>query len=52
MIPDSKANGILRDTQLSSSANIVFEGLLGAVDTPIGELKLGRRPFNRGLRLL
>ena len=52
VIADSKSNGILRDAQLDTSANIVFEGLWGTVDTPIGELKLGRMPFNWGLGLL
>ncbi len=49
---DSKSNGVLRDAQLDTSANIIFEGLWGTVDTPIGELKLGRMPFNWGLGLL
>jgi len=52
VIADSKSNGILRDAQLDTSANIVFEGLWGTIDTPIGELKLGRMPFNWGLGLL
>ena len=49
---DSKSNGLLRDAQLENSANIVFEGLWASVDTPIGELKAGRMPFNWGLGLL
>lgn len=52
VIADTKSNGILRDAQLDTSANIIFEGLWGTVDTPIGELKLGRMPFNWGLGLL
>lgn len=49
---DTKRNGLLRDAQLSTSADIVFEGLWGTVDTPIGELKAGRMPFHWGLGLL
>lgn len=52
VIADTKSNGIMRDAQLDTSANIIFEGLWGTVDTPIGELKLGRMPFNWGLGLL
>lgn len=52
VIADTKSNGVLRDAQLDTSANVVFEGLWGTVDTPIGELKLGRMPFNWGLGLL
>ena len=43
---DKKENGLLRDAQLSTSANIVFEGLWGVFDTPIGQLKVGRMPFH------
>jgi len=49
---DTKGNGLLRDAQLSTSADIVFEGLWGTVDTPIGELKAGRMPFHWGLGIL
>jgi len=49
---DKKENGLLRDAQLSTSANIVFEGLWGVFDTPIGQLKVGRMPFNWGLGIL
>ena len=49
---DKKENGLLRDAQLSTSANIVFEGLWGVFDTPIGELKIGRMPFHWGLGIL
>ena len=49
---DKKENGLLRDAQLSNSANIVFEGLWGVFDTPIGQLKVGRMPFNWGLGIL
>jgi uncharacterized protein (TIGR04551 family) len=49
---DKKSNGLMRDAQLSTSADIVFEGLWGSVDTPIGELKAGRMPFHWGLGLL
>ncbi len=49
---DRKENGLLRDAQLSTSANIVFEGLWGVFDTPIGQLKVGRMPFSWGLGIL
>ena len=49
---DKKENGLLRDAQLSTSANIVFEGLWGVFDTPIGQLKVGRMPFSWGLGIL
>ncbi|MBP5591237.1 hypothetical protein J6Y50_05190 [bacterium] len=49
---DRKENGLMRDAQLSTSANIVFEGLWGVFDTPIGQLKVGRMPFNWGLGIL
>ena len=49
---DKKENGLLRDAQLSNSASIVFEGLWGVFDTPIGQLKVGRMPFNWGLGIL
>ena len=49
---DKKENGLLRDAQLSTSANIVFEGLWGVFDTPIGQLKVGRMPFHWGLGIL
>ena len=49
---DRKENGLLRDAQLSTSANIVFEGLWGVFDTPIGQLKVGRMPFHWGLGIL
>ncbi|MGI6393547.1 MAG: hypothetical protein ACOX2F_02255 [bacterium] len=49
---DTQRNGILRDAQLSNSAHIVFEGLWGAVDTPIGKLEAGRMPFHWGLGIL
>ena len=49
---DRKENGLLRDAQLSNSANIVFEGLWGVFDTPIGQLKIGRMPFSWGLGIL
>ena len=49
---DKKENGLLRDAQLSNSANIVFEGLWGVFDTPIGQLKVGRMPFHWGLGIL
>ncbi|HNW82517.1 MAG TPA: hypothetical protein PKG52_06435 [bacterium] len=49
---DTRNNGLLRDAQLANSANIIFEGLWASVDTPIGELKAGRMPFNWGLGLL
>ena len=49
---DKKENGLLRDAQLSNSASIVFEGLWGVFDTPIGELKVGRMPFHWGLGIL
>ena len=49
---DKQENGLLRDAQLSTSANIVFEGLWGVFDTPIGQLKVGRMPFHWGLGIL
>lgn len=49
---DRKSNGLLRDAQLSTNANIVFEGLWGVFDTPIGQLKVGRMPFHWGLGIL
>ena len=49
---DKKENGLMRDAQLSTSANIVFEGLWGVFDTPIGQLKIGRMPFHWGLGIL
>ena len=49
---DKKSNGLLRDAQLSTNANIVFEGLWGVFDTPIGQLKVGRMPFHWGLGIL
>ena len=49
---DKKENGLLRDAQLATSANIVFEGLWGVFDTPIGQLKVGRMPFHWGLGIL
>ena len=49
---DRKENGLMRDAQLSTSANIVFEGLWGVFDTPIGQLKVGRMPFHWGLGIL
>ena len=49
---DRKTNGLLRDAQLATSANIIFEGLWGVFDTPIGELKIGRMPFHWGLGIL
>ncbi|MBQ4438169.1 hypothetical protein II898_04755 [bacterium] len=49
---DKKENGLLHDAQLSTSANIVFEGLWGVFDTPIGQLKVGRMPFHWGLGIL
>lgn len=49
---DRKTNGLLRDAQLATSASIIFEGLWGVFDTPIGELKIGRMPFHWGLGIL
>jgi len=49
---DRKENGLMRDAQLATSANIVFEGLWGVFDTPIGQLKVGRMPFHWGLGIL
>ena len=49
---DKKENGLMRDAQLSTSANIVFEGLWGVFDTPIGQLKVGRMPFHWGVGIL
>jgi len=49
---DRKENGLMRDAQLATSASIVFEGLWGVFDTPIGQLKVGRMPFHWGLGIL
>jgi len=51
-IADTRSNGLLRDAQLRTSGSIVFEGLWGSIDTPIGELKIGRMPYHWGLGLL
>ncbi len=51
-IPDTRTNGLLRDAQLKTSGNIVFEGLWGTIDTPLGELKIGRMPYHWGLGIL
>ena len=51
-IADTRSNGLLRDAQLRTSGSIVFEGLWGTIDTPIGELKIGRMPYHWGLGIL
>jgi uncharacterized protein (TIGR04551 family) len=50
--PDTRSNGLLRDAQLRTSGSIIFEGLWGVIDTPLGELKLGRMPHHWGLGIL
>ncbi|MFO7736420.1 MAG: hypothetical protein R6W70_09445 [bacterium] len=49
---ESRANGILRDTQMAQNSALQFEGLWGSVRTPFGELKAGRMPFHWGLGML
>ncbi len=49
---DTRSNGLLRDAQLKTSGSIIFEGLWGVIDTPLGELKIGRMPYHWGLGIL
>lgn len=52
VIQETRENGMLISTQLEKSYGITVEGLWGTLDTPIGELKVGRMPFNWGLGML
>jgi len=51
-LPDTKENGLLPGTQLEVDPSIRVEGLWGTLDTPIGELRVGRMPFHWGLGML
>ncbi len=52
VLPDTKENGLLPGTQLEVDPSIRVEGLWGTLDTPIGELRVGRMPFHWGLGML
>jgi len=48
----TRENGLLPGTQTSVDPSIRVEGLWGVLDTPIGELRVGRMPFHWGLGIL
>jgi uncharacterized protein (TIGR04551 family) len=52
VLPETKENGLLPGTQLEVDPSIRIEGLWGTLDTPIGELRVGRMPFHWGLGML
>ncbi|MCK5808190.1 hypothetical protein KAH37_04295, partial [bacterium] len=48
----SMENGVIPSSQLSANPAILFEGLWGSFETPVGVLSVGRMPFDWGLGIL
>ncbi|HNT27767.1 MAG TPA: hypothetical protein PKH10_06285 [bacterium] len=51
-VAQTQENGLLPGTQWAVDPSIRVEGLWGTLDTPIGELRVGRMPFHWGLGIL
>ncbi len=51
-VPDAPEHALLPGTQTTVDPSVRVEGLWGVLDTPIGELRVGRMPFHWGLGIL